>query len=83
MIRKHNMYPWRKYQWAGLEFSVTFIGILCFGLWLDQRHGMTPICTLTFGGLGFVAAMYRLVRQAHEIRKRSDEACTHEHDQAE
>ena len=79
MVQKHNVYAWRKYYWVGLEFSITFIAVLCFGLWLDQRRGMTPAYTITFGVLGFAAAMYRLVRQAREIRKLSDDAHTDEH----
>lgn len=64
---------WTRYATVGTEFGLTFILMLGFGLWLDIRDGESlPAYMLTFGVLGFAVAMYRLVRQAQEIRRQSD-----------
>jgi len=73
---------WLRYATVGTEFGLTFILMLALGYWLDIRDGESlPAYMLTFGALGFAMALYRLVRQAQEIRKqdvRDEDAAGHE-----
>ena len=63
---------WLRYATVGTEFGLTFILMLGLGYWLDIRDGESlPAYMLTLGALGFAVAMYRLVRQAQEIRRQS------------
>ena len=69
MFWKDDTRGWLRYTWVGLQFSVTFMGMLALGLWLDMRGSATPAWTLTLGAIGFGVALYHLIRQAMEIRK--------------
>ena len=63
---------WLRYATVGTEFGLTFILMLGLGYWLDIRDGESlPGYMLTLGALGFAVAMYRLVRQAQQIRRQS------------
>ena len=63
---------WMRFTTVGLEFSITFLACLGLGYWLDTRDRIAPAWMLTCGAIGFGVAMYRLVRQAQEIRKQGD-----------
>jgi F0F1-type ATP synthase assembly protein I len=58
-----------KYLGAGLEFIITFGLFLGGGLALDWRIGSFPGFTLVGMVFGFVAAIYRLVKQGKEMNR--------------
>ena len=70
MVNNDGGRDWLRYATVGTEFGLTFILMLGVGYWLDIRDGGSlPAYMLTCGALGFAVAMYRLLRQAQEIRK--------------
>ena len=73
---------WLRYVTVGTEFGLTFILMLALGYWLDIRDGESlPAYMLTCGVLGFAMAMYRLLRQAQDIRRRAAPHETNEDDE--
>lgn len=69
MVFRHDSRNWMRYSGVGLEFTLTFLGGLALGYWLDQVHGPLPTYLLTCGAIGFGVGLYRLIRQALEIRR--------------
>ncbi len=70
MYKNDGGRDWLRYATVGTEFGLTFILMLGLGYWLDIRDGESlPAYMLTCGALGFAVALYRLLRQAQEIRK--------------
>lgn len=73
---------WVRYATVGMEFGLTFILMLALGYWLDIRDGESlPAYMLTCGAVGFAVAMYRLLRQAQEIRRQATPHKTDEDDE--
>ena len=60
---------WMRNFSVGMEFTITFLSGLFLGMWLDKLHGPAPAYMLTFGAIGFGIALYRLIRQALEIKR--------------
>ena len=60
---------WGRYATAGLQFTITFMGFLAVGIWIDRVRGTLPAYTLVLGVLGFALGLYRLVRQARQVRE--------------
>ena len=70
MFNDESARDWVRYATVGTEFGLTFVLMLGLGYWLDSLDGESlPAYMLTMGALGFALAMYRLLRQAQEIRK--------------
>ena len=59
-----------RYSSAGVEFICTFGLMLGAGILLDRRMGTRVGWTLLGGVAGFFAGLYRLVKQAQEIRSK-------------
>jgi len=73
MFNDESTRDWLRYATVGTEFGLTFVLMLGLGYWLDIRDGESlPAYMLTMGALGFAVALYRLIRQAQEIRKMDD-----------
>ncbi len=72
MFWRDHQHNWMRFTTVGLEFSITFLAGLGLGYWLDTRDRVMPAWMLICGSIGFGAALYRLVRQAQEIRKQDD-----------
>ena len=70
-----------QYGTIGVEFIAAFGLCVGGGYWLDRALGTLPAFTLVGLGVGFAAAMYRLVRRAQEIQGRQGGA-NHEGDEA-
>ena len=51
-----------KYLAIGLEFPSTIAGALIVGYLIDSRFGTSPWCTVAGAILGFVGAVYRLLK---------------------
>ncbi len=62
-----------QYTTLGMEFVITFGVIVAGGYWLDRWLGTLPVWTLIAAGLGFAGAMYRLVRSARQLDRRSQD----------
>jgi F0F1-type ATP synthase assembly protein I len=60
-----------QYTTLGLEFVVMFGLFVAGGYWLDGRMNTMPLWTLIGAGVGFVGGLYRLVRSARELDRRS------------
>jgi F0F1-type ATP synthase assembly protein I len=61
---------WR-YASIGTEFVVTFVLVFAIGHWLDGKLGTGSVLALVGGLVGFVAALYRLIRQAKKAMTNS------------
>lgn len=61
-----------RYAMAGVEFIATFGAMLALGIYLDRRCN-TNFPGFTLGGalLGFAAALYRLIREARTMMKKT------------
>ena len=73
MFWKHDTHGWLRYSTVGLEFSLIFVGMLLLGLWVDTKDKVTPAWTLVMGAAGFGMALYRLVREAQQIRRQDEQ----------
>lgn len=62
---------WMRYATVGTEFTVTFLAFMALGFFLDRWEDPAgaPVWMLTLGAAGFGVGLYRLIRQANEIRK--------------
>ena len=84
MVNNDGGRDWLRYATVGTEFGLTFILMLGVGYWLDIRDGGSlPAYMLTCGALGFAVAMYRLLRQAQEIRKQDKQDLPRRTDQGD
>lgn len=57
---------------AGIQFIGLFLLMLGGGYWLDRNQGTTPGFTAIGGVLGFLAALYRLYRQGHDVMEEAE-----------
>ena len=78
MVFRQDRRNWLRYSGVGLEFTLTFLGGLALGYWLDQVHGPLPAYLLTCGSIGFGIGLYRLIRQALEIRREDNYSDGHQ-----
>ncbi len=62
-----------QYTTLGMEFVVMFGLFVAGGYWLDARMKTMPLWTLIGAGVGFVGGLYRLVRSARELDRRSQQ----------
>lgn len=60
-----------QYASAGIQFTVTVILLTVGGVWLDYRLSTLPLWTLVGLAIGFAAGLYRLVRIAGELNRKS------------
>ncbi len=54
---------WLRYAGMGVEFVAGFGAFVAIGWWIGRHAGWNPWATLVGAGLGFIGAMYNLIRQ--------------------
>jgi F0F1-type ATP synthase assembly protein I len=63
-----------KYLAIGLEFPSTIAGALILGHVIDSRFGTSPWCTVGAAILGFIGAVYRLIRYLEHFSRHDDQS---------
>jgi F0F1-type ATP synthase assembly protein I len=60
---------WLKYAGVGAEFAAAFGALVALGWWVGWKFDWNPWATLVGAGLGFVGAMYNLLRQGLKLQR--------------
>lgn len=66
---KNSPNHWLRYTNLGVEFAISFGAFVVFGWWLGRHFGLNPWATLVGAGLGFVGAMYNLIREGLKMQR--------------
>jgi len=53
----------------GVEFAASFGAFVAVGWWVGRHMGWNPWATLVGTGLGFVGAMYNLIREGLKMAR--------------
>lgn len=66
---KKPLHRWLGYANLGIEFAVSFGVFVALGWWVGNRYDMNPWATLVGAGLGFIGAMYNLIREGLRMQR--------------
>ena len=62
---------WLRYAGMGIEFAAAFGAFVALGWWVGSRLEWNPWATLVGAGLGFVGAMYNLIREGLKLQRQA------------
>lgn len=60
---------WLRYAGMGAEFAASFGAFIALGWWVGRQVDWNPWAILVGAGLGFVGAMYNLIREALKLQR--------------
>ena len=62
---------WLRHAGVGIEFAAAFGAFVVLGWWVGRRLDWNPWATLVGAGLGFVGAMYNLIREGLKLQRQA------------
>jgi F0F1-type ATP synthase assembly protein I len=60
---------WLRYAGMGVEFAASFGAFILVGWWVGRHFECNPWAMLIGAGLGFVGAMYNLIREGLKLQR--------------
>lgn len=60
---------WLRYMGMGVEFAAAFGVFVVVGWWVGRHTDTNPWATLVGAGLGFIGAMYNLIRDGLRLAR--------------
>ena len=60
---------WLRYINLGVEFAISFGAFVILGWWIGRHFDLNPGATLVGAGLGFIGAMYNLIREGLKMQR--------------
>ncbi|MBN1344217.1 MAG: AtpZ/AtpI family protein [Phycisphaerae bacterium] len=60
---------WLRHMGMGIEFAASFGAFVAIGWWIGRHFECNPWAMLIGAGLGFVGAMYNLIREGLKLQR--------------
>jgi len=61
-----------RYAGMGVEFAAAFGAFVALGWWVGRHFDCNPWAMVVGAGLGFVGAMYNLIREGLKMQREAD-----------
>jgi F0F1-type ATP synthase assembly protein I len=69
---KSSHHRWLRHTNLGVEFALAFGVFVLLGWWAGKHFGWNPWSTLVGAALGFIGAMYNLIREGLKMAREAE-----------
>ena len=63
---------WYRHAGMGVEFAAALGAFVALGWWVGKHFDWNPWATLVGAGLGFIGAMYNLIREGLKMQQEAE-----------